>query len=239
MLDSNWSVEEYFEIRDDVQEYLNSDTYKNNSSYQRLNSSHKKVVSNYANLVYENSKLIEPTISRDMQILVSDLDGYLVSFDHRLKTVDSIRRKIIADSKDYNGSYHRAALNLCDSVRYTIVIDDHLYVDKVDDYLHKLEDMGYLVLDVKNNWGKAFYQGINTRIVAKNHEDIFEVQFHTPVSYQIKEKNTRDLYLVIRDEFAPLELQVRANKLRKLLQTRVVAPENAKEYQYDPDVKRR
>ena len=78
LLDSNWSVEEYFEIRDDVQEYLNSDTYKNNSSYQRLNSSHKKVVSNYANLVYENSKLIEPTISRDMQILVSDLDGYLV-----------------------------------------------------------------------------------------------------------------------------------------------------------------
>lgn len=239
MIDSNWSVEEYFEIRDDVQEYLNSDTYKNNSAYQRLNSNHKKVVSDYANLVYENSKLIEPMISRDMQTLVSDSVGYLESFEHRLKTVTSIRRKIIADSKDYGGSYHRAALNLCDSVRYTVIINDYLYVDTVDDYLHRLEDMGYQVIDVKNNWGKPFYQGINARLVAKNQEDIFEVQFHTPVSYQIKEKNTRDLYLVIRDEFAPLELQVRANKLRKLLQTRVVAPENAIEYEFNPDMKRR
>lgn len=239
MSDSNWSVEEYFKIRDDVQDYLNSDTYKKNSAYQRLNSSHKKVVSDYANLVYENSKLIEPMISHDMQELVSDSEGRLVSLENRLKTIHSLRRKIIADSKDYDGSYHRAALNLCDSVRYTIIIDDHLYVDKVDEYLHNLEAMGYEVIDVKNNWGKAVYQGINTRIVAKNKEDVFEVQFHTPVSYQIKEKNTRDLYQVIRDELAPIELQVRANKLRKLLQTRVVAPENAIEYQFDPDVKRR
>lgn len=239
MSSDDWTVEEYFEIRDDVHEYLNSDDYKMHSAYESLNSNHKRVVSDYANLVYENSKLIEPSISKDMQTLIEDGEGYLTSFEHRLKTIEGLRRKIIADSKDYNGSYHRAAINLCDSVRYTIVINDEIYTNKVDEYLHKLESMGYQVLDLKNNWGKPMYQGINARIVAKNGEDIFEIQFHTPIGYQIKEGNTRDLYQVIRDEHAPLELQIRANKLRKLLQTRVVVPTDAIGYMFNPEMKRR
>lgn len=238
--DENWTVDEYFKIRDDVQEYLNSEEYKGHlSTYEVLDDSHKKVVSDYANQVYENAKLIEPMISKDLQNLVLDNEGYLISFNHRLKTIYSLRRKIIADSKDYDGSYHRAAHNICDSVRYTIIIDDNNYIDKVDDYLHKLEDIGYQVIELKNNWGKPLYQGINVRIVTKNGKDIFELQFHTPVSYQIKEKNTRDLYHVIRDENAPVELQIRANKLRKLLQSRVVPPINSIEYQYDSEIKRR
>ena len=52
------SIYSYYRVNDEIFNFLD-DTYKNNSAYNRLNSSHKKVVSDYANLVYENSKLIE------------------------------------------------------------------------------------------------------------------------------------------------------------------------------------
>lgn len=240
MNSDNWTVEEYYSIRDDVHDYLTDLMYsKRPNTYDLLNPTHKNIVNNYANLVYQNSKLIEPSISKDLVELTGINPGELTSFEHRLKTLSSIRRKIIADSKDYDGSYYRAAHNLIDAIRYTIILEDDEYLEMVDDYLHQLEDKGYQVLDVKNNWGKPFYQGINTRICSKNDDVIFELQFHTPVGYQIKEKNTRDLYQVIRDENAPLELRVRANKLRKLLQTRVIAPDGIIDYEYNSNIRRR
>lgn len=99
--------------------------------------------------------------------------------------------------------------------------------------------MGYDVIDVKNNWGKPAYQGINVRLAVSENNDLFELQFHTPVGYQIKEGNTRDLYQVIREESAPLELKTRANNLKNFIQTKVIAPVDALGYQYDSEIKRR
>ncbi len=237
---SSWTVEEYYKIRDDVYHYLHSPEYLNRiTDYEALSSEHKKIVDDVVRDVYERAKSIEPKISRDLISLVIDERAYLISFEHRLKTIAGLQRKIIADSKDYNGSYKRAAYNICDSVRYTIVIPDDEYILKVDEYLHRLESMGYDVIDVKNNWGKPAYQGINVRLAVSENNDLFELQFHTPVGYQIKEGNTRDLYQVIREESAPLELKTRANNLRILLQTKVIAPVDALGYQYDSEIKRR
>ena len=140
---SSWTVEEYYKIREDVYHYLHSPEYVNRvTDYEALSSEHKKIVDDVVFDVYERAKRIEPKISRDLISLVIDESPYLISFEHRLKTISGLQRKIIADSKDYNGSYKRAAYNLCDSVRYTIVIPDDEYILKVDEYLHRLENMG-------------------------------------------------------------------------------------------------
>ncbi len=237
--DDIWTVEEYLETRRLVDAYLSDPDRLHATSYDKLDPRHRKIVASYVDLIYNNSKLIEPSISKDLYDLLKNEKAYLESFEHRLKTIESLRRKVIADSKDYEGSYYRAAHNICDSIRYTIIIEDSIYIEKVDEYLHSLENMGYEVLELKNNWGTNFCQGINARFSDKNTDTIFEIQFHTPVGYQIKEQNTRDLYQVIRDESAPPSLMVRANKLRKLLQTRVEIPENAIGYSYDSDIIRR
>ena len=239
-INNDWTYEKYSKIREDVYHYLHSPEYlKRKTDYKALSFEHKQIVDMVVQEVYERAISIEPHISEDLKNLVINENSKLVSFEHRLKTIASLQRKIIADSKDYNGSYKRAAYNICDSVRYTIVIPDDEYILKVDEYLHRLESMGYDVIDVKNNWGKPAYQGINVRLAVSENNDLFELQFHTPVGYQIKEGNTRDLYQVIREESAPLELKTRANNLRILLQTKVIAPVDALGYQYDSEIKRR
>ncbi len=240
-MNSDITVEEYLRIREDVASFLEEKRKNQVTTFDKLPSDrHKKVVLDNANLVYQRSKLIEPSISKDLSDLIEPNLSEFRSFDHRIKNLESLKRKIIADSREYEGSYLRAANNLCDGVRYTIVIPDDLYVSKCDEYLHKLESMGYEVVDFKNNWGKPFYQGFNVRISCPSGSDIFELQFHTPYGYQIKEGSTRDLYQVVRDEdvsYEAIELKKKANKLRKLFQSSVNVPIGALEYNYDPEKK--
>ena len=237
------TVSEYLQIREDVATFLEEKRKNEVSEFDKLKDErHKKVVLDNAKLVYNKSKLIEPSISIDLNNLLNRVGGEFKSFNHRLKDLESLKRKIIADSKEYNGSYLRAAHNICDGVRYTIVFDDLEYVSKVDKFLSDLEDLGYLVVDFKNNWGKPFYQGFNVRICHPNGDDIFELQFHTPYGYQIKEGSTRDLYQVVRDSDTSsevIELKKKANKLRKIFQQSVKVPVNALEYGFNHKAKSR
>ena len=234
------TVEDYFSIREDVDIYFLSDSYRNKQDeYSKLSDSKKKEVDECSDRVYNNACLIAPGITEDIQSLVSDNEGMLLPLDHTIKTKESLRRKIISDSIDYFGNYSMAAGLLRDSVRYTIILDDSNYTKKVDEYLHKLEEMGYQNIVVKNNWDDLKCRGINTKIKTKDGKTFFELQFHTPMGYQVKEGSTRDLYQIIREMQADSNLRDRASKLRKLLQSKINIPYGALDYQYDSNSKRR
>ena len=253
--------EECLSIKRDVEEYLRSKQNKEqDSSYDLLNDRDKILVLTYARLLSKKAEVMEPAITKDLKDLELDGIGKLASLEHRRKPITSIIEKIIADSKSerYQGSYQRAANNICDTVRYTFVIPDDIYTEKLDECLHMLEDMGYEVIDFKNKWGELAYKGVNVRISTKDHKEIFELQFHTPRGYQIKEGvsygdevskqldetilkigSTRSLYKVSRDEDAPEWLRIRADRLRTFLQTFIETPGGILDYMYDRDIKRR
>lgn len=235
------TIDEYIKIREDVTTFLEERAKNNISSYDRLpTDKHRQIVLKNAELVYDRSRLIEPGISKDLSTLIEDGISEFKSLDHRLKDIEGLKRKIISDSKDYEGSFSTAAKNLRDGVRYTIVLPDELYVFKTDEYLHKIEDMGYIIEEFKNCWGKPLYQGFNVIIKCPSSDDCFELQFHTPFGYQIKEGSTRDLYQVVRDDDMSsevIELKKKANKLRRIFQGSVPIPEGAKEYSYSSDKK--
>ena len=240
-MDSEITIDEYLQIREDVACFLEEKMKRKTCAFDKLPSDkHREIVLNNAIDVYNKSKEIEPFISKDLCNLALSLGGELKSFEHRLKGIESLKRKIIADSKEYEGDYSRAAHNICDGVRYTVVIDDLEYVEIANNYLQELEKKGYLVVDFKNNWGKDFYQGFNVRLSPPSTEEIFEIQFHTPYGYQIKEGSTRDLYEVVRDDgFSKelLELKQKCNKLRKVFQKSVKIPPNALKYNFEHNVK--
>lgn len=235
-------------IYNQVKDYLRQREEKQYpTEYDSLNTGDKLLVLFYAKLVRKNAEAIEEEITKDLKFLEANGIGTLKSLKHKLKPMASIVEKIVSDSEDYDNSYERAAKNICDAVRYTFVINEELYTEKVDECLHKLEEMGYEIIDLKNKWDSKEYKGINVRIISKNKKDIFELQFHTPLAYRIKEGpnenstegSTRDLYRVSRDKNAPKWLRLKADKLRIYLQSFINIPDGVIGYMYDPNVKRR
>ena len=215
------------------------------SDFDKLPPTDKFLALTCSVLTKKKADLVEPEITKDLLNLQGEI-GILKGLEHRVKSISSILEKVVSDSLDYNGSFKRAANNINDSVRYTFVIPDELYIEKVDDCLHKLESLGYQVIDLKNRWNSIEYKGINVRLVSKNKDDIFEIQFHTPLAYRIKEgddlerkeNSTRTLYQVSRDKGAPEWLRLKADKLRIYLQTFIKIPEGAIDYMYNPEIRR-
>ena len=238
---TNLTIDKYLNIREEVDCYL-QEMRKRPTQFDLLSKEEQEKVLENANLVMKKSILIEPNISNDLINLVNQIGGTLVGFKHRIKGLESLKRKIIADSRELisESKYRDAAMSLGDGVRYTIVLDDLEYVEKADLFLHELENLGYKIVDFKNNWGKPFYQGFNIRISCPLDIGVFELQFHTPYGHQIKEGSTRDLYQVVRDEYkgeGALETKRKANILRQYFQKTVNIPPNALYYEFKTNTK--
>jgi hypothetical protein len=132
---------------------------------------------------------IAKTIDADF----AKLDGKS-SLEQRLKSTDSLARKIDADAdKDHGGDREKAANAISDSVRYTLNVDEANYTDGVEKTVSALEETGWKVESVKNFWQAGDpYDGTNIKI-SKDGVKV-ELQLHTPQSHKIKEVDLHDAY---------------------------------------------
>ena len=131
---------------------------------------------------------VEPEITSVVQRIADEVGGTLKGLENRLKTEDSLARKIEKDSKDFDGDYQKAGDKISDAVRYTMTLDSDNYTKGVTQTLDSLRDSGLQVSRVKNFWGKGDdYQGINAKIKHPQGFE-FEFQFHTPESLAMKER---------------------------------------------------
>jgi hypothetical protein len=142
---------------------------------------------------------VEPQITGLMQDLAKMSDGQLVGLEYRVKSTDSLARKIDADSgKDYNGDYQKAAENISDAIRYTMTMPDDEYTAGADRAIKALESAGFK-LRTKNFWQTGDpYDGAN--IKATKDGITVEVQLHTPRSFKAKESQLHPIYEQYRVE---------------------------------------
>ena len=133
---------------------------------------------------------IAKTIGADFP-LKPDGDSSLVE---RLKSTDSLARKIDQDAeKDHGGDREKAANAISDAVRYTLNVDDADYTDGVEKTVDALKETGWKVESVKNFWQAGDpYDGTNIKI-SKDGVKV-ELQLHTPQSHKIKEVDLHDAY---------------------------------------------
>jgi GNAT superfamily N-acetyltransferase len=148
--------------------------------------------------VRKKAEQMEPEVTNIMVELAETLGGDLDQLDQRLKSTDSLARKIKADAdKDHDGDIKESAANVSDSIRYTMTVDGSRYTDSVSDVIAKFKAMGYEV-KVKNFWeGGDPYQGINMKL--KKNGVTVEFQMHTPESLQTKVEQLHDIYETYRE----------------------------------------
>jgi len=126
--------------------------------------------------------------------LAKQTGGEMVGLDYRLKSEESLTRKIF-DIADQTGEPpEEVAKDMKDVLRYTTVFAPKDYVKGVEDTCRQLLATGHRKKKFKNTWGnKTGYLGINAVFVTPEGA-MFELQFHTPDSFYAKDKGTHDLY---------------------------------------------
>lgn len=116
----------------------------------------------------------------------------LVGLKYRLKSEDSLARKIETTKHEFGGDARRAAASMSDINRYTMQVPTTKFGTSVKGVLAELERQGYN-LRIKNYWSPDAgpYRGMNVALIAPDGRKI-ELQFHTRQSLEVKSKTHRD-----------------------------------------------
>ncbi len=136
----------------------------------------------------------EPYITQDLKMIAKKHESKLAGLEYRMKSEDSLVRKIISDAQEKEVTIEVAAKEINDKLRYTFVNDYDIFTDSYFSLIDELEKRGYNIIRVKNTFADGnTYKGINT-LVKRNNDVIFELQYHTPKSYEVKEGILHKLY---------------------------------------------
>lgn len=176
----------------------------------------------YALNIAVNAEKEEPVITEIMKGYEDD-NCILAGLETKLKDPESISRKLIKESKKNNISVKEAIDKVTDSVRYSVVIDPSEYIDKSIAVLKDLIGKGYEIVKLSNTWDSDQYKGLNAIFKTKNGT-LFEVQFHTPDSYTIKNCDTHLFYEVIRNDFTSEHDKALGRELQSILNDTIDVP---------------
>jgi len=135
----------------------------------------------------------EPAITETVTTSASAHGGEMEGLESRLKTEESLTRKLSAQAKENGTTPLAERANIHDAARYTVVFDEAHYSKGVSGVQGDLARAGYKEYDhqFKNYWtpGGA-YKGYNCVFEDKSGFR-FEVQFHTKQSITTKATSHR------------------------------------------------
>ena len=114
--------------------------------------------------------------------------GELAGKDFRLKGRDRLKDKVAAElTTNPDADVDEVVASVHDSVRYTLQYDDAEYTEGVQTDVERMKDQGFELVRLKNLWNDAEYKGINSQWRDGGSSQAFEVQFHTPPSFEAKQ----------------------------------------------------
>lgn len=147
-----------------------------------------------AEKILEDIKPFEKIVTSDLEEVSKRSNANIVGLEYRFKSVDSLARKILSDSKEKNIGLKQAADEITDKLRYTFVNNEQEFTNNYFLALNILKEKGYNVIRVKNTFKDGVtYKGVNT-LVQNKEGVIFELQYHTPESFSLKEGELHKLY---------------------------------------------
>jgi len=152
----------------------------------------------------DKAERIEPEVTKDMYELADFAKGQIKGIEYKLKTHESLCRKIKSDYEemlqdDPGATPKHAAAKISDALRYTIQVDkDDDYSKAIYQSSKELRRRGYMVAKTKNYWKVPLdqnpYQGVNLALVHEKTGQKVELQFHTKDSLEVKEGELHSIY---------------------------------------------
>ena len=165
----------------------------------------EKTALEVASSMLEAQKKVEPLITAGMKSVAGVTGGRLAGLEFRVKSLSSLVRKIETDAKYKDLSFEESAVRIVDVLRYTTIFSVDNFGPKFLEMKARLESLGFITFEVKNTWKdeEAPYRGVNTKISYKGL--MFEMQYHTEESFDLKNGQLHNLYEEARDLSTPRE----------------------------------
>ncbi|EHQ92153.1 minor capsid protein [Desulfosporosinus youngiae] len=139
----------------------------------------------------------EPGITKDLKEVSEATKTEMVGLDYRIKSKESYLRKVNMDSKESLSPQviDNTISGTNDVIRYTYQAPHSKLVGQYAVVNQALAKKGYSLVKLKNTWPvKANpYKGINCTYQSPNGQK-FEVQYHTPESFKLKNGEMHSLY---------------------------------------------
>jgi len=137
-------------------------------------------------------------ISDIIKTISNDTSTKLEGYEHRLKTKESIKRKLKGEYLENPGmSLKEVEQSIYDSIRYTYNINNLNYTKDVQIIYNKLIEKGLTPIRYRNYWDNPTYKGLHFNFKDKTGQ-IIEIQMHTPQSILVKEQKSHKIYEVMR-----------------------------------------
>lgn len=132
----------------------------------------------------------EPAITKEVTALADKIGVKSEGLEFRIKDKSSYLRKIKSNYSPDGNSYE-----IKDILRYTYTASPNALAEKTILSIDEFNKSGYNTIEVKNSWidNQNPYKGINTTVKASNGQK-FEMQYHTPESFALKNGKLHELY---------------------------------------------
>jgi hypothetical protein len=172
-------------------------SYRSDSGFYLSPERHAETIA-----AFDRMREAEPRISAHVRATEQEnrYGGWLEGFRFRIKGEDRFKEKVaeaLATIGPDAGPEELLA-QVPDAIRYTFCLRSETYTQGYYNIKTQLEGLGYQMYQSRNSWDDAEYKGINTRWVTQDGQR-FEVQFHTPESFDAKQYVTHDAYERIRN----------------------------------------
>jgi hypothetical protein len=144
-----------------------------------------------------------------------------------LKSSDRFKEKLAKLTERYpDRGVDQLGSAIHDAIRYTFIFDPANYVDGASAAEQKLAAQGYRLQLRKPSWENTGYKGVNSRWQDPSGHVQFEVQFHTPESWDAKQA-THDLYEKMADPRTTPAQRSLLEEAQRRISARVTIPEGA------------
>lgn len=137
-------------------------------------------------MTYYNKAIAnEPEITEHVKKVTESVGMDMAGIENRIKSKKRYLQKI-SDKFSPEGNTYEVK----DIIRYTYTSDPLNLSEKTLKAIDTHKHMNYNTIEIKNTWLNRYnpYNGINT-VVKSPSGQLFEIQYHTPESYRIKQKN--------------------------------------------------
>lgn len=136
------------------------------------------------------AKVHDEETTNVLKTVASMGNGTLEGLQFRIKGKASLERKLVEKAGEKGLTVREYAKRVTDVLRYTQVSDPDNLAEDCLLAMDNLRKMGYSTVEATNTLKdtNAVYRGINTLVRAPDGY-VFELQYHTPQSLEIKEIN--------------------------------------------------